>query len=167
MDKNAYATRDKANQGTKVFLSDPLTNKVTKDWLWLVGKESDRYRAEEYASKQRITDRLSAVPRQKDTAAYKAAMDRALNECLQDEQCPLLASLITQWCFDDVVETPSHEEATEWLRTVPQIMDQIDSFVSNRAHFLGVVSSSSAPTQTPSSDSTNAQEAQPAPSEPT
>lgn len=167
MDKSAYATRSKANLGTKVFLSDPLTGTVTKDWFWLVGKESDRYRAEEAASKQRISERMSAVPGKKDTDAYKTELDRVWKECVAEETYPLIASLVTQWCFDDTVETPTHEDVTAFLREAPQIMDQIDSFVNNRASFFGRVLSNSAPTQTPNSDSTSDQETQQSPSSPT
>jgi len=157
MDKNEFFTRQKANQGVKLFLPDARTGQLTDEWIRVLGKESDAYRAEDHESHNRIHERLVAVG-----TKDKTALDAAAKSIIREETFVMLASLITEWSFGEL----TREEAVEFLREAPQIADMIDNFTSNRSLFFDSVASSSSTTPTPNSSSTESQKAVDSPSEP-
>ena len=131
--QEAFFTRPKANGGIDLPLSLP-DGTPTEHKLRIRGIDSDVFRTEEAASRQRMLTALAS----KD--------EKAFNQ--QEERVKLVSSLVISWTFEQEC-TPQNVQT--FLRNAPQIMDAIDRYAANRRAFFRSSSNSSANTQEQSS----------------
>ena len=118
-----FFTREKANEGKKVFLTLP-DGTETEEYLIIRGVDSDYY----VAAFQEVKRRLS-LNTDKDNPEYTP----------KDAEIDILASLVAGWSFKEDYTT---ENIAKFLREAPQIALKIDDIAGNRSLFFGKKQSS-------------------------
>ncbi|ELO0595176.1 hypothetical protein QY625_003477 [Salmonella enterica] len=112
-----FATRQRANEGEKMFLSLPDGTR-TKEYLIVRGVDSDAYnRARSEASRR----------------MFSLKGDEDPSPVVEENRLSLMTSLIAGWSLEE-----EFSEATlrELLKECPQIGDQINQFAANRVEFF-------------------------------
>ena len=132
--QSSFFTRPRANEGIEVPLSLP-DGTPTEHKLRILGVDSDVFRTEEAASRQRM---LEAASSKEGIAKFDH----------QAERVRLVSYLVGSWSFEQPC-TPENVQA--FLRDAPQIMEAIDKVAANRRAFFKVSSSSSSDTPSASS----------------
>jgi hypothetical protein len=140
--KSQFATRQKANTGVKMFLIDPFTGKETKDWVLLLGRDSDVCRAADLEKKRNIQRAMSEVD-MTDKIKREAVLAE-IDAREPDEVRDQIATLVIGWSFD---EPFSREAVLDFLVESPQVADAIDAFTASRVRFFGAGSGNSDNTQ--------------------
>ena len=108
MQINQLFTREIAEQGKKVYLTDINGNPIN-EWLLVVGSESDSYR-------------LSVIK-----AVRENRISQSSDAEMLDSNAKLLSNAITGWSFEDEF---SQDAAYQLLRNAPYIAQQVDKAVS-------------------------------------
>jgi len=137
-----FYTRDKANEGIKIPLVTP-DNKETEHWLLVRGTDSDAFRNAENEAKRAI---IKAAGEDKDKTDRREKISSASKQGSLD----VLVAVVKDWSFPEEC-TP--ENIKDFLTKAPQIADQIDKAIANRAFFFAVKSKSSS--STPKKNSTS------------
>ena len=127
----AFATRDRANQGVKLPLHSP-EGEETDHWIQVKGVDSDDFQ------KAIITRADNAMKLQdiEDIVEKEAAIKK--------ETCDLLATIVADWSFSDEKLLPdgakpmkcTPKNVSKFLLDAPQIRNQIDKLISDREAFF-------------------------------
>lgn len=115
-----FFTRQKANEGKKLFLYEPDGSK-TEHYLKVLGVDSDTFKAAEVIAKRQISE-LTMI---------KDDLERA--EKWIKIQRSLIAKLIVGWSFD---QECTHENVVNFLTEAPQIEEQVNSYCGKRSLFF-------------------------------
>lgn len=117
---DAFFTSERASEGVKIPLTDPLGRK-TDHWLLIIGVDSEEFRLADAAAKRR---------------ASKLAIDKDGEEkdrAIMDLRRDLTATLVKGWSFD----TPfSHAAVVDFFKKAPQIESSVDLAATRRALFF-------------------------------
>lgn len=116
---DVFATRDRANAGTRIELRDPLGN-ATEHWFQILSTDSDAFRYACLESDRRIA--LSRIGGKDNTPEQTA------NEGLQR-----IASLVTAWSFP---QECTKQNVVAFLRSAPYIADAVDRLAADRQRFF-------------------------------
>jgi hypothetical protein len=138
VEMSAFFTREKANSGIKIPLYLP-DNTDSGHWVRLLGVDADVFRKTHNTEMRKVAE----IVQLKDMAERE--------EAIEESKRRLLACLVTSWSFP---QECTQENVMNFLREAPHIADAIDRVSNKRSLFFGAGSSSSAPTQSTSSDST-------------
>ncbi|HGB5894180.1 TPA: phage tail assembly chaperone [Salmonella enterica subsp. enterica serovar Kottbus] len=112
-----FATRQRANEGEKMFLSLPDGTR-TKEYLIVRGVDSDAYnRARSEASRR----------------MFSLKDDEDPSPVVEENRLSLMTSLVVGWSLE---EEFSEAHLRELLKECPQIGDQINQFAANRVEFF-------------------------------
>lgn len=130
MSMEQFFTRDRANCGRKITLTDP-TGKPTDEWLLIRHIWSDAFQLAEEAALREARDMIMAMGEDKD--------EQALADIRRDAKTKLLASLVARWSFD---QECTSEAAFQFLYSAPQIAEQIDKVSADGKAFFGEESNS-------------------------
>lgn len=152
MGKESFFTRDRANKGIEVPLYDPATGKKTEEWLRVLGKDSDAYRAEKVASQERLIELVRDIPASFAKDSRDKEIDRKIDEARPDEERRLVASLVSGWSF---AEKCTRKAVIEFFENAPQVQDLVDEVASKRVLFFANESSISADSPKLNSDLTS------------
>lgn len=115
-----YFTRKPSNAGARMYLKDPVSGKVTEDYLHVLGLESDSFRAA-LTAKHKKNLEILALPEDQQEAAK------------DDAELELFASLVTGWSFEDKLTA---DAVKELFLEAPQIKTAVDTFAGDRANFI-------------------------------
>ena len=159
--KERFLTREKANAGVKLPLTDPATGKETEHWLLVIGRDSDASRKAELESERALRKRIASIP-PKDPRALEAVQKEIEDES-PERVVESIASLVIDWSWSDE-EACTRENVVAFLKDAPQVADAIDAFTANRVSFFGLAAKTSLPSQKQTSDSTDAPQDQIEPS---
>lgn len=121
MEKHAFHSRGRANEGRKLFLELP-DGTVTEAYAIILGKDSDAMvRARREYQRKLIANNEEKVP----------------NKDLADDLQPwLLAHGVKVWNFDGTEVEPTIEEVQEFLVEAPHMFEKIDQLIYNRSAFF-------------------------------
>ena len=111
-----FFTREKANEGKKVFLTLP-DGTPTEEYLIIRGIDSDQYQATHSEVMRKIF--------------LKSDQDKEYSE--HEAKLDIWVSLVANWSFEQEC-TP--ENIKQLLREAPQIAKKIDVLSSNRNFFF-------------------------------
>jgi len=128
MGMEKFFTREKASEGRKVFLADPATGLLTKDWLIIRSVWCDEFQAAKEAAVQET---------------FAEAMESSAEEkqALSDKRkLSLVASLVGGWSFD---EECTKDNVMGFLREAKQLVNQIDVKAAQDKFFFGKASKDS------------------------
>ncbi len=128
-----FFTKDTANQGRKLELSEP-DGTPTKHWLLIASCDSDAFKKARLQLRREILDRVATNK------------DEKVNE--EQERLKLLSISIVGWSLEEEL---NEKNKLELLTMAPQIADQIDEFVHNRRLFYRKDLAGSTTLQKPSS----------------
>ena len=126
----AFATRDRANQGVKLPLCTPEGDD-TEHWLMIKGIDSDDFQ--------------KAIVTRSDNAMKLQDIDDAVEKAtaIEKESCSILATIVMNWSFADKKLMPEGktqkctlENVTAFLESAPQIRQQIDKLISDRERYF-------------------------------
>lgn len=123
MDK--FHTRARASTGRKVYLADPGTGSLTKDWVVIRSQWCDEFQK---AKAEAVQDAFTEVKESNDEAKKEAGEIRKLS---------LVASLVGAWSFEEECTT---ENIINFLREAPQLVAQIDKKAAQDKFFFGKAS---------------------------
>lgn len=115
-----FFTREVANEGKKVPLYLPNGEK-SEHWLVLLGTDSDQFRLTEARSKRNVIE----------FAQIESASER--EEAVEDAKRTLVASLISDWSFDQDCDEANK---IEFLKNAPQIGNMINLYCADRKNFF-------------------------------
>lgn len=115
-----FFTREVANEGKKVPLYLPNGEK-SEHWLVLLGTDSDQFRLTEARSKRNVIE----------FAQIESASER--EEAVEDAKRTLVASLISDWSFDQDCDEANK---IELLKNAPQIGNMINLYCADRKNFF-------------------------------
>ena len=127
----AFHTRESANEGIRIPLSQPDGGKTTH-WIEIFGVDSDHFRTAEAACQRN----LATFSNRDDKEAYI--------EYAQSQYGVLRANLVKSWSFD---EECTVENVGKFFLDAPQIADMINKLASDRSLFCksGTISSKRSP----------------------
>ena len=135
--QSLFSTRTPANTPVKMVLRDPLTGEATDQFLMVYGADSDAFRD-------------TRAQQQRDLLMLKGESKEVQMKAAADTKLVLFVALVASWSFEEAL-TP--EAVRAFLTECPQIADELDLFISKRANFLPVRSSTSTPSQSETSAS--------------
>lgn len=134
-DMEQFYTREKANEGIKLPLS-AIDGSPTDHYLIIRGLDSDSFRDAESEAKRALINSggedITAIAKEGANA--------------------VVASLVSGWSFD---EECSPDNVKKFLKSAPQITDEIDRVVGDRALFFALKSKDSKSTRKKKSISGN------------
>jgi len=136
--RKEFFTRQKANEGSLLYLPDPQTGKPSEEWLRIRGVDSDDFRKTELAYKRRLLDVFKIKDKEEQEARF------------QEEKLGLLATLVMGWSWDDPCTT---DVVLAMFHEAPYIVDLVNDAAEDRARFTVSVSASSSDTQSVGSGS--------------
>ena len=116
----SFFTRTPSNEGSRLFLKDPVTDQPSEEWLHVLGFESDAFSAA-MAVKQRRMSEIRALPEEEREGAAKEAVVQ------------MLVSLVADWSFEEEC-TPDNVKTL--FSEAPYIQSAVDAFAANRANFI-------------------------------
>ena len=126
----AFATRDRANQGVKLPLCTPEGDD-TEHWLMIKGIDSDDFQKAIVTRSEQSTN----VDEIKDAHERITAIKR--------DNCEMLASIVSDWSFSDKNLMPegkaqkcTPKNVVAFLESAPQVRDQIDNLISDRERYF-------------------------------
>lgn len=120
MKPSDFYTRQKSNEGSRMYPIDPATGKTGHEYLIVRGLDSDEFNAA-LVDKRRENARILTLPPEEQ------------KEAAEEAELALIASTVCGWSFD---EDYSLEAVLELLREAPSVRTEIDKFSSNRANFI-------------------------------
>lgn len=123
---DAFFTSDKAQEGVRMPLNDPLGRR-TEHWLHIIGADSDEFRLADSAAKRRAVE-LGSISDEKER-------DKAVMELTRN----LTATLVKGWSFP---EECTHANVVEFFKKAPQIERAVNIAAVNRSLFYKVESKS-------------------------
>ncbi|EOY8363287.1 phage tail assembly chaperone [Salmonella enterica subsp. salamae] len=112
-----FATRQRANQGEKMYLSLPDGTK-TEEYLIVRGVDSDAYNQARSEASRRV---------------FSLKDDDNPSPVVEENRLNLMTSLVVGWSLE---EEFSEANLRELLKECPQIGDQINQFAANRVEFF-------------------------------
>lgn len=115
-----FFTRQRSNEGERMYIIDPLTGIKSNEYLIVRGFDSDEFNAA-LVDKRRENARILSLPQEEQKEASEAA------------ELVLIASTVGGWSFD---ADYTLEALLELLREAPSVCTEIDKFSSNRANFI-------------------------------
>lgn len=115
-----FFTRQKANEGKKLFLFEPSGSK-TEHYLKVLGIDSDSFKAAEVEAKRKSSE-LGMV---------KDNYERSVKWL--EIQRELIAELVVDWSFE---QPCTKENVINFLKEAPQIEEQINSYCGKRTLFF-------------------------------
>ena len=131
-DMEKFFTRQKAQEGKKVFLSLP-DGSESEHWIIIRGVDSDAY-----------AEALSAERKVLVESALENGDTEVDPEVLKDSSNRVLASLVASWSFD---EECTLDAVIAFLKEAPQIREKMDTLSTDRKYFFGEEGKSSTSTQ--------------------
>ena len=103
-----------------MYLIDPATGKQSKEYLTVLGFDSDAFQTALVEKRRANAKVLTLSEDLRDAAADDAELD-------------LIAATVTGWSMD---EDFTREGLLELLREAPSVRLEIDKFAANRANFI-------------------------------
>jgi hypothetical protein len=128
MSMDKFHTRKRASAGRKIYLADPGTGSLTKDWLVIRSRWCDEFQE---AKADAVQDAFAEAKEPNDEEKKAISETRKLS---------LVASLVGSWSFDEECTT---ENIINFLREAPQLVDQIDKKAAQDKFFFGKASKNS------------------------
>ena len=126
-----FVTQADANRGFEFQVYDDTGEKV--DWfISVVGVDSDAYREKEREQKRRNIANISR------TRGLAISLRSAESDAIE-----LLASATTGWRGGEAIAPYSHAEAVRIYTQFPQVREQVDRVIGERANFLPKAATSS------------------------
>ncbi len=125
----AFGIMGQSEEGVKLNLTLP-DGTETEHWLKVRGADSKAYRTEEARQKRLIVEKLNSKKN-------KVTPEEELKH-MENARLSLLSSTVCGWSFEEECTT---ENVKSFLKTAPQIMDQIDGFAADRGNFMRNASS--------------------------
>ena len=120
MKRQDFFTKTPSNNGSKMELIDPATNKLSGESLTVLGFDSDVFN-QALNEKRRDNVRVLTLPKEEQEEQTEIAERK------------LIASLVTGWTFEEAF---TEEGLLELIIESPSVKNQIDKFASNRANFI-------------------------------
>lgn len=131
-----FYTKEKSEQGIKLPLYFPGTNKKSEHWLHIIGTDSDVFRRKNVEMK-RIAMDIEGLKPEEQVDAHLSAMRE------------LVAALVIDWSFPQECNL---KNVTEFLRNAPHIQEAVNAAAARRSLFFVNASENSANTPDASSD---------------
>ena len=125
-----FDTRQKTEDGVKVFLVHPATGETTEEWLEILGADSVPFRQAQARHNKARLEFIRDKSKKDDTNAQLAFETEAERR--------LVASLVKGWSLVDTkgVEIKCTPDAVEkFFERAPQVQEQVWAFADNRRNF--------------------------------
>lgn len=120
--KVLFGTKQLSNQGVKMQLVDPATNKKTAHWFTVLGTDAQVFRSVRLKGQREIASK-----------DWTKEAEGAREKALDDHRMAMTLSLVTGWSFEEPFST---EALRDLLDESPALVEQIDTFASERANFM-------------------------------
>ena len=117
---------DKSEQGIKMKLTLP-DGTETEHFLMVRGADSPTFKRAQARTQRKNLDLLKLQNGSKKLDAGAVAEKQAAH------QTELVAVLVVGWSFD---QKPTKENIVDWLKTAPQIQEQVDQVAGDRTNFF-------------------------------